>query len=229
MKCPDCNREYEGKICPYCNDDYQQVSKKSSVSKKCLLLAAIAFVLSIVSFSNSVFMILALLALIINIFFIRKEKEKGKIVFVNILTLVILVISFLSYSTPLYEKNYGYKNIEKVLNVDLPNKKSDDYYYENNHETNIKYIYYKYELSLEEYLKILENENISEYDENCWYIDKVSSKKIKEKYIVYNKMENNFTTPNTLGNCRYMFLQLESISDKYYAHVYDVTIIRKGN
>lgn len=227
MKCPDCNREYNGSCCPYCNDDYQKPKPKVVVSKSSLLMSIVALVLAFISMSSPVFLILSIISLVISIVMARLEKNKGKLIFINLITIVILVISLLTFFTPYYEKNFGYKNIEKTLMVDLPNKKADEYRYENKHDSSVKYIYYKYELSEEEYQKILESDNINEYDDNMWFINNVSD--ITGNYIIYNKMKKSFTTPEKIGNCRYMLLQIENNGTNYYAYVYDVAVIRKGN
>ena len=60
MKCPDCNREYNGNCCPYCNDDYQKPKPKVVVSKSSLLMSIVSLVLAFISMSSPVFLILSI-------------------------------------------------------------------------------------------------------------------------------------------------------------------------
>lgn len=223
MKCPDCNREYNGKECPYCHDEYQEV-KDESVSKKILFVSIIGLVLCLVSLSVPLFMILVIGALLISFYLLKSEKNKKKIIFINALTIIMLLISFSSFIKPFEESHFGYRDLEDYLKIELPHKKCDDYLYESQHET--KYTYYMYELSFDEYTKIKDDGVFNEYNNFDWFIKRVSS--LENDYILFNRLSGNNEFPVRGENSLYVFLQLEEISGKYYAHIYSVTIFKSG-
>lgn len=223
MKCPDCNREYNGKECPYCHDEYQEV-KVEPVSKKLLLLSIIGLVLALVSMSVPLLMIVAIGTVIISFYYLKSEKYKKKIIFINVLTIIMLIVSFGSFITPYQEKRYGYKDLEDYLSVSLPHKKCDEYYYKTLHTT--KYTYYMYELTSEEYLDILNEGKFTEFSVLSWYVKKVSN--LESDYIFFNRLTGDDTIPSKEEDSLYVFLQLEEKDEKYYAHIYNVTFFGSG-
>lgn len=222
MKCPYCDKEYHGKTCPYCNDEYiPQEKEKEKASKKNIFLIVLSFLLAFISFGFPIFMIVAIISLIVSFYFIKEEKDhKKKMYFANSIVIILLISSFITYLNPYYEEYYGYKEIEKTLNIDLPDSKCDEYQYISGFENdNISYTYYKYELTLEEYNNIKNDEKKLEYQSD-WYITIVSD--LDSSFIIYDYIKEEYSYPKNKLDYRYMFIQLEENNGKYFAHIYKV-------
>ena len=152
----------------------------------------------------------------------KEEKNyRNGFVFASVVIVLLLTFSLGTYVTPYYEQYFGYKKIEKTLNIDLPNEKTTDYKYESGFENeNISYTYFLYSLTNEEYQKLKNNEYIHEY-QNDWYIKNVSS--LEEDYIIYDYINEKLDSPKNKLEYHYMFVQIEENNGEYFAHVYKVT------
>lgn len=222
MKCPHCNKDYKGRVCPYCGEESISEEKViEKVSKKNIFLIVLSFILSFLSFYFPIFIAVGVVSLAVSFYFIKEEKEhKKKMYFVNAIIIILFISSFVTYATPYYEEYFGYKKIEKTLDIELPNNKCNEYEYISGFENNnISYTYYKYELKLEEYESLKNDERNFEYL-NDWYIKIVSD--LKSSYIIYDFINKEESYPKNKFEYHYMFLQLEEVDGKYFAHVYKV-------
>lgn len=224
MKCPHCNKEYTGKICPYCEEPYVYEEKKiKKVSKTSMLLAIITVVLAFISFKLPIFILVSVFGVIAILSSTKKEEKnyRNGFIFTSVVIVLLLIFSLGTYVTPYYEQYFGYKKIEKTLNIDLPNEKTIDYEYESGFDNqNISYTYFLYSITNEEYQKLKNNEYIHEY-QNDWYIKNVSS--LEEDYIIYDYINEKLDSPKNKLEYHYMFVQVEENNGEYFAHVYKVT------
>lgn len=224
MKCPHCNKEYTGKICPYCEEPYVYEEKKlKKISKTNLLLTIITITLTFISFKLPIFILVSIFGVLV-ILSKTKNEEKGYrngFVFTSVVIILLLIFSFGTYVTPYYEQYFGYKKIENTLNVDLPNEKTIDYKYESGFDNqNISYTYFSYSLTKEEYQKLKNNQNIRVYQSE-WYIKSVSN--LETDYIIYDYINEKMDSPKNKLEYHYLFLQFEENNGEYFAHVYKVT------
>ena len=225
MKCPNCNREYNGKSCPYCDDDYQKVSPKIKLEKFTLLFIILSFALTFLSFTWPFCILLAILSVaLMNYFgFLKNDSFKKPGIILDVILILLIVVSFLTFITPVCDKAFSYKKIEKDLKIDLPNEAAISYEYnDGRRNNNVSYTFYKYEINSAQYLKITKDSRFTERTTLDWFISKVS--KLSGGYILYNyQKESNAPPQDELEKYYYIFVQVEEENNKYYAYVYKVT------
>lgn len=223
MKCPNCNREYNGKSCPYCDDDYQEIKPKVKLEKFTILFIILTIILVVLSFSWPIFILLAILSLaLMNYFvFLKNENFKRPGILLDIVLGLLIVISFLTFITPTWDKAFSYKKIEKDLKIDLPNESAISYEYNSGRRNNnVSYTFYKYEINSIQYENIIGSERFVTRTSNDWFITNVS--KLDDGYILYDYLKEGFVRPNDPLKFYYIFVQAIKENNKYYAYIYKV-------
>lgn len=225
MKCPNCLKEFNGSTCPYCGEKVveEEIKINKKMNKTLVIMIIISIALVLVSFAIPFISILGICSCLVTLYLSIKETElKQKAVSISALIGIIGLISFLSFLNPYFDKWFSSYKLENVLNIDLPNKSAIEYKYDSGfRNNNISYVYYKYELSKEEYDKLINDNRINEKDEFDWFISNVSDKDYS--YIIYD-YNNDIYSDERLNKLdyRYIFVQVGNEEGRYYAYIYKV-------
>ena len=225
MICPNCKKEFNGKSCPYCGEEYKEIKEeKAKVKFTTILLKVGVAILVIFSFFVPLLLIPAIALTIVSVILGTKKEHKvfrNRLVFVDVLSIILLIISALSFINPYYDKWFSYKKIEDALQIDLPNASASEYEFNNGYKNNnIAYTYYKYKLTEEEYNKIINDNRLRLKEDSDWFIDIVSSK--SDSYIIYDYLEKSFSKPLDELKYYYIFVQVEKSGEDYFAYIYKV-------
>lgn len=225
MKCVNCGKEFHGPTCPYCGEEVNKgIKEKEKVRGYVIILKIACFILTIASFFVPLLLPEAIGAIILSIIFGTSKEphyNRGKLIFVDGLVILLIIISSLSFLTPLCDKWFSYKKIETTLNIDLPNGSAKGYKFVDGFKNNnVSYTLYKYEITEEQYNKIVSDERFQEKGENDWFIDIVS--KENSGYIIYDYYQKTNTKPNDELKYWYIFVQVEKNADKFEAYIYKV-------